>query len=93
MSAELDRILKLNVPIIVLMGEKTMPLQDVVSMMPGTIIELPKPADSELELLVNNMVIGSGTAVKVGENFGLRISAIGDARERIAAMATEEDTS
>jgi len=90
MGSELKRILKLNVPIIVQMGEKVIPLQEVISMMPGTIIELPKPADAELELLVNNKVIGTGTAVKVGENFGLRISFIGDTKSRIAAMGAGE---
>lgn len=86
MAGDLERILSLRVPIIVLMGEKSMPLGDVMSIVPGTILELPKSADSELELLVNNKVIGTGAAVKVGENFGLRISFIGDVRDRIAAL-------
>ena len=86
MASELDRILRLEVPIIVRLGEKTLPVRDVVSMMPGTIIELPKSADSELELLVNNKVVGTGAAVKVGENFGLRINFIGDVQARIVAL-------
>lgn len=86
MASDLDRILKLEVPIIVRLGEKTVPVNDVVSMMPGTIIELPKSADSELELLVNNKVVGTGAAVKVGENFGLQINFIGDVQQRIAAL-------
>ena len=86
MHPDLDRILRLEVPIIVRLGEKTLPGREVISMMPGTIIELPKSADSELELLVNNKVIGTGGAVKVGENFGLRINFIGDVQERIAAL-------
>ena len=49
MPAHLDRMMKIEVPIIVLMGEKATPLHEVVSMMPGTIIDLCKPADSELE--------------------------------------------
>lgn len=86
MAKDLNRILRLEVPIIVRLAEKTVPVGEVIAMMPGTIIELPKSADSELELLVNNKVIGTGVAVKVGENFGIRINFIGDAQERIAAM-------
>lgn len=86
MAREVDRILKLEVPIIVRLGEKLMPVRDVVAMMPGTILELPKASDSELELLVNNKVVGTGAAVKVGENFGLRINFIGDVQARIAAL-------
>ncbi len=92
MSSKIDRILSLEVPIIVRLGERRMALGDVLAMIPGAIIELPKGADEELDLLVNNKVIGSGTAVKVGENFGLRISFIGDVKERIRALGEAGET-
>jgi len=91
MAAELDSILRLEVPIVVQLGERAMSVGDVVSLLPGAIIELPKPADSELTLLVNNKPVGSGAAVKVGENFGIRISYIGDLRERISALGADDD--
>lgn len=87
MNASIDRILALEVPIIVLLGRREMPLRDVISLIPGAIIELPKAAAEELELLVNNKVVGVGTAVKVGENFGLRLSRIGSPTNRIRAMS------
>ncbi len=65
-------------------------MEEVVAMAPGAIIELPKPADEDLEILVNNKAIGTGRAVKVGENFGLRVSYIGDLKQRIAAMAERD---
>ncbi len=90
MFRDRDLILKLEVPIIVQLGRKAMPLGEVLAMMPGTIIELPKKADEELELLVNNRAIGTGIAVKVGENFGLQLQYIGDVRSRIQAMGEDE---
>lgn len=89
MVSNLDRILTLEVPIIVQLGRRLLPLREVIALIPGAIIELPKASTAELELLVNNKVIGSGAAVKVGENFGLKISHIGDARSRIEALAGE----
>lgn len=86
MDLRTERILQLDVPIIVRLGEKMIPLGEVLGLTPGTIIELPKPAEAELELLVNNKVIGTGAAVKVGENFGLRVSFIGDVFTRIEAL-------
>jgi flagellar motor switch protein FliN/FliY len=86
MSSDIRSILSLEVPIIVLLGERQMRAGDVVNLVPGAIVELPKSAEDELSLLVNNKPIGSGYAVKVGENFGLRISFIGDVRQRIHAM-------
>jgi len=86
MATELERILKLEVPIIVRLGSQTLAVREVVSLAPGSIIELTKAAEEELDLLVNNKQIGNGVAVKVGENFGLRVTYIGDIRARVEAM-------
>lgn len=93
MKRNIDRILALEVPIIVQLGERLMPLGDVISLIPGAIIELPKGAHEELELLVNNKVVGVGVAVKVGENFGIRLSYIGKTEDRIRALGTGEESS
>ena len=86
MPADVTAILKLEVPLIVRLGERHMTVGQVISLVPGVIIELPKNADEELELLVNNKPLGMGTAVKVGENFGIRITHIGDIKSRVEAM-------
>ena len=86
MPSDIRSILSLEVPIIVLLGERTMKTSEVVSLIPGSIVELPKKFDEELNLMVNNRVVGSGVAVKVGENFGLKVTYMGNLHERIAAM-------
>ena len=86
MPSDLNSILKLEVPIVVEIGRRRIALGDVKSMVPGSIIELPKGAEEELELLVNNKPIGTGIAVKVVENFGLQISYIGNLKSRIEAL-------
>jgi hypothetical protein len=43
-------------------------------------------------MLVNNKTVGTGIAVKIGENFGLQISYIGDVRARLEALASGEAT-
>lgn len=85
---DLTRILSIEVPIIVQLSQRTMPLSEILNLTTGSIIEFDKPADSELELRVNNKCVGSGQAVKVGENFGLRVVRIGTLRERIQALGT-----
>ena len=88
MASDLSTILRLEAPIIVEIGARSLNLREVMGLSAGAIIELPKRADEELELKVNNKTIGTGIAVKVGENFGLQITFIGDARSRLAAMAS-----
>jgi flagellar motor switch protein FliN/FliY len=88
-QSDLAGVLRLEVPVIVRLGERTLSVGEVLELAPGAIIELPKNVEDELDLLVNNKQVGTGVAVKVGENFGLRITYLGDVRERIAAMGDE----
>ncbi|MDX2146553.1 MAG: FliM/FliN family flagellar motor switch protein [Planctomycetota bacterium] len=80
-----EQLLRLEVPVVVRLGERSMRVSEVVDLVPGAIVELPKPADTELDLLVNNRVVGCGVAVKVGENFGIRITRLGNQGERLEA--------
>jgi len=86
-SSTLEQILRLELPIVVRLGERAMSVGEVMSLAPGSIVQLAKKADTELDLMINNKLIGYGQAVKVGENFGLRLTYVGDVRERIAALA------
>lgn len=70
---------KLRVPIIVRICETSMSLKDFRAITPGSILELPKNADADLEVLAGQKEIGTGRAVKVGENFGVRLKTIGGA--------------
>jgi flagellar motor switch protein FliN/FliY len=85
-QANLDQALQIEVPIVVRLAERNMRVSEVLRLLPGSIIELPKPADSDLDLMVNNKVIGTGVAVKVGENFGIRLTFVGDLVARFEAM-------
>lgn len=86
MATDVDTILKLSVPVIVTIGDRQMSLEDILSMVPGAIIELDKPSDEPLGIMINNKPIGEGLAVKVGENFGIRVTAVGSAADRVHAM-------
>lgn len=64
---------------IVRLGQRMMRVSEVTAWTPGSIIELPKNASEPLEVLVNNHEVGQGQAVKVGENFGVRLLSLGGA--------------
>jgi len=84
---ELARILKMHVPMIVKLAERKLPLAEVMRLGNGAIIEFIKRSDEPLELLVNNKAVAVGETVKVGENFGLRITQIGDLKSMIQSLA------
>lgn len=87
MSSDLQSILELEVPIIVRVANRDMSMDEVIEWMPGAIIDLCKSSEDELELMVHNVPIGLGRAVKVGENFGIRLTFVGDLKAKIEAMS------
>lgn len=87
MATDLDTILKLDVPLIVTIGSRRVDVEEVLALGPGSILELNKSSDEELDVLINNKPVGTGSAVKVGENFGVRITHIGSPAERVEALA------
>lgn len=91
-SPDLRRINKIEVPFVVVLGERPIKLRDILTWVPGSIVELSKEADEELEIRINNKTIGNGTAVKVGENFGVQVNYCGDPKQRIEAMADSENS-
>ena len=88
--SELQRILRLQVPVIVKLAERRLMLSEVMRLGTGAIIEFFKSSDEPLELLINNKVIGVGETVKVGENFGLRITQVGDLKQVINSLGSEQ---
>lgn len=83
---QLQRILQLQVPVIVQLAKRDMCMREVLELNVGSIIEFERRFDSELELLVADRQVGLGRAVKVGENFGLRVTRLGTIYETIKAL-------
>ncbi len=90
MPSDIQSILQLEVPIIVRIAQRPIAMQDVTNWVPGAIVELGKEVGEELEVLVNDVEIGQGVAVKVGENFGIRLTFVGDLKAKIAAMSSHQ---
>lgn len=83
---KVQRILCLRVPLQVVLAERKMPVGEILHISVGSIIEFEKPFDEELEMYVNNRSISFGQAVKIGENFGMRVTRVADVTSRIRAL-------
>ena len=83
---ELQRILRLHVPVIVKLAERKFSMSEVLRVQPGAILEFGKSSEEPLELMINNKTIAVGDAVKVGENFGIKIQQIGDVKAIIKSL-------
>src|SRR5215471_3622995 len=79
-------LLNVKVPISVALATKKQSVQQVVELAPGSLIQFDKSCDQMLELFVGEHAVAEGVAVKVGEKFGLRISRLIPATERMVVV-------
>ncbi len=84
----LDRILQIRIPVTVILAERRMPLEEVLNLSPGSVIEFDRHHQQLLDLCVNNKPIARGETVTVREKFGLRIREIGSLKETIQSLGT-----
>lgn len=60
------------------LGRTSMPVRDLLSLAPGSVIELDRAAGAPADLMVNGRLIARGEIVVVDEDYGLRITEIID---------------
>lgn len=59
-------------------------------MAPGTIIKFDKPCDETLHLYVGNQLVAEGEAVKVGDKFGFRMTAMSLPQEHFSRLKKQQ---
>jgi len=74
-----EALLKLPLLATVVLGERSVKLQEVMALKAGDVMELGRSADEPLELRVSGRLIAIGTAVRIGEQFGLKVMSVGGA--------------
>jgi len=74
--AGLDLLHDVEMEISAELGRTRMSVRELLSLIPGAVVELDRAAGSPADLLVNGRLIARGEVVVVDENFGLRITEI-----------------
>jgi flagellar motor switch protein FliN len=82
----MERLLEVELDVIVRFGVTNVPLRDVVRMGVGTMIELNRAVDEPVELLVNGRPLARGEVVVVDGYYGVRITEIGPVSERASIL-------
>ena len=85
-SRRLDMLLDVPLEVNVELGRTRMTIQDLLSLSPGSVIELDKVAGEALDILINDRLVARGEAVVVNDKFGIRITDIVSPQERIQRL-------
>lgn len=82
----LSLILDIPLRVTVELGRTKMPVNELLNLTQGSVIELSKLAGEPMEVLVNDKLIARGEAVVVNEKFGVRLTDVISPTERIEQL-------
>lgn len=82
-ASNITRLMDLELPISVELGRKSMLVQDILELKPGTVIELKKILDEPVDIYVDNKKFAEGEVVKIKQKFGVRITALAGLGDRL----------
>lgn len=86
-AKNLEFILDIPMQITVTLGSTKMLIRDLLQLGQGSVIELEKLAGEPMEVLVNNRLVARGEVVVVNEKFGVRLTDVVSAVERVQQLA------
>lgn len=79
----IDLIMDVPLEFSVILGKTKRTIREVLSLSPGSVVELDKLAEEPLEVYVNGKLLAQGEVVVINESFGIRITNIISASERV----------
>ncbi len=87
-SPELDFILDIPLEVSVEIGRTKMLIKDLLKLNQGSIVELEKFAGEPVEVYVNGKLMAKGEVIVVNDKFGVRITEIISAHERVKKLGS-----
>lgn len=82
----LDVILDIDMPLSVRFGEAVLSLDLLTRLGPGSLIELSRQPDDPVDVLINGRLVARGEVVVVSGNYGVRITEVVSAAERLRSV-------
>jgi flagellar motor switch protein FliN/FliY len=90
-GTDLRRVIDVPVELAVEIGRTTMTIGETLSLAPGSIVSLNRLAGEPVDLLVNGKVIAQGEVVVIDEEFGMRITDIVSAHQRLEDASAPDE--
>ena len=85
-KANLDAILDIPVNLSLEVGRSKISIRNLLQLNQGSVVELDRLAGEPLDVLVNGTLVARGEVVVVNEKFGIRLTDVVSAQERIKRL-------
>ncbi|MFT4564444.1 MAG: flagellar motor switch protein FliN/FliY [Gammaproteobacteria bacterium] len=86
-TVNLDGVLDIPVSVSVEIGKTTLSIRSLLQLNQGSVVELDRLAGESLDVLVNGTLVAHGEVVVVNEKFGIRLTDVVSAQERVRQLA------
>ena len=80
----LRRLMDLELPLAVTLGRAVLPIEDILKLTSGSLIELDRNVGEYVDLTVQGTIVARGEIVSVKGNYGIRIKEIISRQDRLA---------
>jgi flagellar motor switch protein FliN/FliY len=80
---DVEVVQSVPVTISVEVGRAVLKIRDLIRLTQGSVVELDRMAGEPLDLLVNNTVVAQGEVVLVNDRYGIRLTRVVPANERL----------
>jgi flagellar motor switch protein FliN/FliY len=85
-GANLDVILDIAVTLSMEIGRTEIPIQELLQLNQGSVVELDRLAGEPMDVLINGTLIAHGEVVVVNEKFGIRLTDVISPSERVRKL-------
>ncbi len=85
-EGKIGMLLEVELDVSVELGRKIMLVDDILRLGKGSVIELNKLAGEPVDILVNGKKLAEGEVVVIEDHFGVRLTHLVDARDRIKSL-------
>lgn len=82
----IEFLLDIPMNVSVYVGSTRMAIRDLLQLAQGSVIELDKLAGEPMDVMVNNKLVARGEVVVVNEKFGIRLTDVVSAAERVQQL-------
>jgi flagellar motor switch protein FliN/FliY len=83
---KMDILLDLQLPVSIELGRTNLLIRDILDLQRGSVVEFEKLASEPVDILINGKKMAEGEVVVIEKHFGIRITNLVDAGERVRGL-------
>jgi flagellar motor switch protein FliN/FliY len=83
---KLELLMDLTLPVAIELGRTNMLIRDILDLQRGSVVEFEKLASEPVDVLINGKKMAEGEVVVIEKHFGIRITNLVEASERVKGL-------